>query len=92
MSGLMIGALMALSLVQQTDTVIALDGATGLDVENTGGRIFVTTWDRPEIRIQADHSRRSFVEIRRRRSGVPCQRHTPEEGRRPQGTQSVGVV
>ncbi len=70
MSGLMIGAMMALSLVQQTDTVIALDGATGLDVENTGGRIFVTTWDRPEIRIQADHSRRSFVEIRRRRSGV----------------------
>ncbi len=70
MSGAMIGALMALSLVQQTDTVIALDGATRLDVENSGGRISVTTWDRPEIRIQADHSRRSVIEIRRRRSGV----------------------
>ncbi len=70
MSGAMIGALMALSLVQQTDTVIALDGATGLDIENTGGRISVTTWDRPEIRIQADHSRRSMIEIRRRSSGV----------------------
>ncbi len=70
MTGAMIGALMALSLVQQTDTVIALDGATGLDIENSGGRIFVTTWDRPEIRIQADHSRRSVIEIRRRRSGV----------------------
>ena len=70
MSGAMIGALMALSLVQQTDTVIALDGATRLDIENSGGRISVTTWDRPEIRIQADHSRRSVIEIRRRRSGV----------------------
>ncbi len=70
MSGAMIGALMALSLVQQTDTVIALNGATRLDIDNSGGRISVTTWDRPEIRIQADHSRRSVIEIRRRNSGV----------------------
>ncbi len=69
MSGAMIGALMALSLVQQTDTVIALDGATGLDIDSSGGRISVTTWDRPEIRIQADHSRRAVIEISRR-SGV----------------------
>ena len=70
MSGVMIGALMALSLVQQTDTVIALNGATRLDIENSGGRISVTTWNRQEIRIQAEHSRRSVIEIRRRRSGV----------------------
>ena len=70
MSAAMIGALMALSIVQQTDTVIALDGATSLDIENSGGRISVTTWDRPEIRIQADHSRRAVIEIRRRSSGV----------------------
>ena len=70
MSGVMIGALMALSLVQQTDTVIALDGATSLDIENSGGRISVSTWDRQEIRIQAEHSRRSVIEVRRRRSGA----------------------
>ena len=69
MSGAVIGALIALSLVQQTDTVIALDGATRLEIENSGGRISVTTWDRPEIRVRADHSRRSVIEIRRR-SGV----------------------
>ncbi len=69
MSGAMIGALMALSLVQQTDTVIALDGATRLDIEDSGGRISVTTWDRPEIRIRAEHSRRAVVQISRR-SGV----------------------
>ena len=70
MSGAMIGALMALSLVQQTDTVIALEDATRLEIENSGGRISVTTWDRPEIRIQADHSRRLVIDVRRRRSGV----------------------
>jgi hypothetical protein len=70
MTAAMIGALMALSLVQQTDTVIALDGATRLEIDNPGGSISVTTWDRPEIRIQADHSRRSVIEIRRRRSGT----------------------
>ena len=70
MSGVLIGALMALSLVQQTDTVIAVDGATRLHIENSGGYISVTTWDRPEIRIQADHSRRSVIEVRRRNSGV----------------------
>ena len=70
MSVAVIGALMALSLVQQTDTVIALDGATSLDVESFAGRISVTTWDRSEIRIQADHSRSSLIEIRRRGSGA----------------------
>lgn len=70
MSGIVIGALMALSLVQQTDTVIALDGATRLDIESTGGRISVTTWERQEIRIQADHSRRAEIQVRRRRSGA----------------------
>ena len=70
MSSAMIGVLMALSLVQQTDTVIALENATRLDIETSGGRISVTTWDRPEIRIQADHSSRLVIDVRRRRSGV----------------------
>jgi DUF4097 and DUF4098 domain-containing protein YvlB len=61
MSAAIIGALFALSFVQQTDTLIAVDGATGLDVESRGGRISVTTWDRPEIRIRADHSRRASI-------------------------------
>ena len=70
MTGVITGALMALSLIQQTDTLIAVDDATGLRIENAGGRVSVTTWDRPEIRIQAEHSRRSEIEVRRRRSGV----------------------
>ena len=70
MSGVLIGALMALSLVQQTDTIVELNGATGLEIENAGGRITVTTWDRPEIRIRAQHSSRIVIAVERRRSGV----------------------
>ena len=70
MTGVIIGALMAFSLIQQTDTLIAVDDATRLRIENRGGSITVTTWDRAEIRIRAEHSRRTTIEVRRRRSGV----------------------
>ena len=70
MSGVVIGALMALSLVQRTDTTLALNGATGLEIDNAGGRITVTTWNRPEVRVRAEHSSRIHITVRRRRSGV----------------------
>lgn len=56
--------------VQQTDTVIPVDGATRLAVEAPGGSITVTAWDRPEIRIRASHSSRTFVDIDRRGSTI----------------------
>lgn len=70
MTGVIIGALMAFSVIQQTDTLIAVGDATGLRIENNGGSITVTTWDRAEIRLRAEHSRRTTIEVRRRRSGV----------------------
>ena len=70
MSGVLIGALMALSLVQQTDTTFSTDGITGIEIDNAGGRITVTTWDRPQIRLQAEHSSRILIDVKRRRSGV----------------------
>ena len=54
MNGIVIGAMMALSVVQQTDTTFAVGSATRLDVENQGGQVIVAVWDRDEIRIQAD--------------------------------------
>jgi len=63
------GALVALSMAQQTDTVIPLGSAKALEVSSPGGSITVTGWDRNEIRIQAEHSSRSYVEIRRTRDG-----------------------
>ncbi len=66
MNGVVIGALMALGMMQQqTDTVFPAAGAQRLDVEVPGGSIAVTGWDRNEIRVQASHSRRTHIEIQR---------------------------
>ncbi len=70
MNSIVIGAVIALTMAQQTDTTIATNGATRLDLENQGGRIHVMTWDRDEIRIRAEHSSRTHVEVRRRRSVI----------------------
>jgi DUF4097 and DUF4098 domain-containing protein YvlB len=69
MNSLVTGALLALSMFQQTDTVIPLGDARVLEVSAPAGSITVTGWDRNEIRVQAEHSTRTFVEISRTRDG-----------------------
>lgn len=69
MNGLVVGAMVALSMMQQTDTTFAVDGAEVLSVETMGGSIEVTVWDEDRIRVEADHSNRTFIEIERRRGG-----------------------
>lgn len=69
MNVMVMGALVALGMAQQTDTVIPRQNATVLEVESLGGSIVVTGWDRDEIRVQADHSRRTTVDVRRTRGG-----------------------
>ena len=69
MNALVMGALVVMGMVQQTDTVIPLQGAKTLAVETPGGSIVITGWDRNEVRIQAEHSHRSFVDVRRTRGG-----------------------
>lgn len=61
---------MALSMVQQTDTTFAVDGAEYVDVETLGGSITVEVWDEDRIRVQAEHSARTYVEIDRHRNGI----------------------
>lgn len=63
-------ALAALTLVQQTDTVIPLGGAERVSVEAPGGSITVTTWAREEVRIVAEHSSRTYIDIDRRGSTI----------------------
>ena len=64
------GALLSAALIQQTDTVIAVRPGTRLDVDNFAGEVVVRTWSRNEMRIVADHSSRSEVEILRSGSTV----------------------
>jgi hypothetical protein len=80
MNGVVIGAVMALSMMQQTDTVIPVGDARSVSVEATGGTILVDVWDRDEVRIQGEHSRRTFVEIRRRGGVIDVE---PEARRGP---------
>lgn len=70
MNGLIFGALLALGMPQQTDTTFAVDGAQFLDVETLGGSIQVSVWDEDRIRVQAEHSTRTYVEIERGRNGI----------------------
>jgi hypothetical protein len=46
-----------------TDTTVAVRPGTRLEVHNMGGEIVVRTWDRNEVRIQAEHSTRDRVEV-----------------------------
>ena len=69
MNGLIIGAIMAVSMVQQTDTTFDVGGAESLHVETRGGSIEIGVWDEDRIRVQGEHSNRTYVEIERRRDG-----------------------
>src|SRR5689334_19638902 len=46
-----------------TDTTVAVKSVTRLVVENFGGSVTVSTWARPAVHIEAEHSTRSTVEI-----------------------------
>lgn len=69
MNGLIIGAMMAMSMVQQTDTILDVGRAERLHVETLGGSIEIGVWDEDRIRVQAEHSNRTYIEIERRRDG-----------------------
>jgi hypothetical protein len=57
-------ATMPLAPQEKTDTVIQVDRNARLELENFAGSVQVRTWDRPEVKISAEHSSRERVEIR----------------------------
>ena len=61
----LVAGIAAAAVVQDTDTTFAVGNASRLRVDNMGGEVFVRAWDRDEVRVVADHSRRTVVEIRR---------------------------
>jgi len=65
---MMIGVPLALAAVmglqqQQTDTTFAVAAGARLKVNNHSGTIQVTSWDRPEVRVRAEHGSRDVVRI-----------------------------
>lgn len=56
--------------VQDTDTVFSAAGTTRIDIEGASGDVVVRGWDRDQIRVRAEHSRRTSLDIRRRAGTV----------------------
>lgn len=69
MNGAVMAALVALSMVQQTDTVFPAQGARALSVDATAGSVTVTAWDRTDVGVKAEHSSRTYVAVHRSRDG-----------------------
>jgi len=65
-----IGLMAAVAFAQDTDTTFAADGLTAIDLDNAAGEVVVRSWDRDEIRVQAQHGRRTEIRIRRRQNSL----------------------
>jgi DUF4097 and DUF4098 domain-containing protein YvlB len=63
-TGIGAGLLLALAQVWQTDTTIAVDRGTRLELSRLGGDVTVETWDRNAIRVRAEHSSMAQIEVR----------------------------
>lgn len=70
LTGIVIGALSAAALIQQTDTIIPLEDATRLDLENLKGAVVVRAWDRGEVQVKAEHPDSRSINISRSRRGI----------------------
>ena len=65
----------ALAFSPHTDTTLTVTPETRLVIENFAGEVVVGTWSRNAVRIEADHSSRSVVEIERDGSTVSVKPH-----------------
>jgi hypothetical protein len=51
------------SLTTHTDTTVSVRPGTLLDISNFGGSVAVSTWNKNAVRIEADHSTRTDVDL-----------------------------
>jgi hypothetical protein len=64
-TAILIGALSAAALVQQTDTLVQANGATRLHLQVQRGEVVVRTWDRDAVQVKATHAPGRTVQIGR---------------------------
>lgn len=69
-TAIVIGALSASALLQQTDTVVSTNGASRLALESFRGEVVVRTWNRDAVQIQADHPTSRYIDIDRHGSTI----------------------
>lgn len=56
--------LLVFLMAGQTDETIQVRRGTRLDVRNGNGDVVVKTWNRDEVKVEADHSTRESVDVR----------------------------
>jgi len=56
--------------ISQPDTTLTVRPGTSLDIENFSGPIRVTTWDKNQLKITADHGARDHVTLQRNGSTI----------------------
>lgn len=67
----LLAAMLAASMAQQqTDTTFSVRPGSRIEVETFGGSITVRTWNRNDVRVQAQHGRRESIDIDARGSSV----------------------
>ena len=64
-TALLMGALGAAALVQQTDTLLSVDGATRLHLQAQRGEVVVRTWDRDAVQVRASHAPDQDIQFQR---------------------------
>lgn len=64
MNALLLSAMLAMPMQAQTDTTFMVGNAEKVNVETLGGSITVRVWDEERVRVQAEHSNRTYVEIK----------------------------
>jgi len=70
LTAIVIGALSAAALVQQTDTIVQANGASRLSLDSFQGEVVVATWDRDAVQVQTDRTDDRAVRIRRSGSTI----------------------
>ena len=51
------------AMTAQTDTTLPAKPGTRLEVNNFGGEVAISTWNRDAVRIEADHGSRTMVQV-----------------------------
>jgi DUF4097 and DUF4098 domain-containing protein YvlB len=69
-TGILLSALTATGLVQQTDTIMDAEGASRFGLEAFQGQVVIRTWDRDAVRVVADHTDSHSVQFRRSGSTI----------------------
>jgi DUF4097 and DUF4098 domain-containing protein YvlB len=67
---LLVGLLAASMGQQQLDTTFEVRSGSRIEVETFGGAITVRSWNRNQVRVQAQHGRRDVIDIDARGSSV----------------------